>query len=104
MPTELIVEVNASKKAEYVMIEVPIPAGCSYDDNEFNSSYYEVHREYFKNKTSIFCQQLVPGKHIFKIRLQPRFTGSYFMNPVKAELMYFPTFYGRNEIKKTLIK
>ncbi|HKC69572.1 MAG TPA: alpha-2-macroglobulin family protein, partial [Bacteroidia bacterium] len=102
--TDLVVEVNVTKKADYVMIEVPIPAGCSYGDNKFNVSYYEVHREYFKNKTSIFCQELAQGKHIFKIKLQPRFTGSYYLNPAKAELMYFPVFYGRNEIKKTNIK
>ncbi|HXD94057.1 MAG TPA: alpha-2-macroglobulin family protein, partial [Bacteroidia bacterium] len=104
VPTDLVIEVDASKKAEYVMIEVPIPAGCSYDDNKFNTTYYEVHREYFKNKTSIFCQELTQGKHIFKIKLQPRFTGSYHLNPAKAELMYFPIFYGRNEMKKTCIR
>ena len=102
--TDLVVEVIAAKKADYVMIEVPIPAGCSYDDNKLNINYYEAHREYFKNKTSIFCQELSQGKHIFKIKLQPRFSGSYNINPTKAELMYFPVFYGRNEIKKTNIK
>ena len=102
--TDLVVEVYANKKADYVMIEVPIPAGCSYDDNTFNVNYYEVHREYFKNKTSVFCQELPAGRHIFKIKLQPRFTGSYHLNPAKAELMYFPVFYGRNEIRRTQIK
>ena len=102
--TDLVVEVIATKKADYVMIEVPIPAGCSYDDNKSDMNYYEVHREYFKNKTSIFCQELSKGKHIFKIKLQPRFSGSYYLNPTKAELMYFPTFYGKNEIKKTYIR
>lgn len=30
-PVELIVKVNAKQKnPEYVMIEIPIPAGCSY--------------------------------------------------------------------------
>ena len=95
-PVTLIVDVEVKKRANYVMIEVPIPAGCSYAEKE-NYQPYEVHREYFKEKTSIFCHQLLPGQYQFKIALLPRFTGSYTLNPARAELMYFPLFYGRNE-------
>ena len=92
----LMVDVEVKKQANYVMIEVPIPAGCSYAEKG-NHQPYEVHREYFKEKTSIFCHQLLPGQYQFKIALLPRFTGSYTLNPARAELMYFPLFYGRNE-------
>jgi hypothetical protein len=103
IPTELVVEVNVKKKGEYIMIEVPIPAGCSYDDNKYNINSFEAHREYFKQKTSIFCEYLPVGKHIFRIKLQPRFNGSYTVNPTTSELMYFPVFYGRNGIERVKI-
>ena len=100
---ELKVSVTSRNKGDYIIIEVPVPAGCSYGDNSQNTTYTEVHREYFKNKTSIFCEHLNPGNYIFTISLQPRFSGNYTLNPAKAELMYFPVFSGRNELKKTVI-
>jgi hypothetical protein len=95
----ILVTVNVKETADYIMIEVPIPAGCSYDAKPQPFGNYEVHREYFRNKTTIFCQQLPIGKYTFKIPLQARFTGQYTLNPAKIEQMYFPLFYGRNEGK-----
>ncbi|MEQ8469814.1 MAG: carboxypeptidase-like regulatory domain-containing protein [Marinoscillum sp.] len=95
----LIVEVEVAREAEYVMVEVPIPAGCSYASK---SNYYqrEVHREYFKEKVSIFCKRLDRGIHRFEVELLPRYRGSYTLNPAKAELMYFPIFYGHEGVKR----
>jgi TonB-dependent SusC/RagA subfamily outer membrane receptor len=92
-------EVAVKADADYVMIEIPIPAGCSYDGKE--QGYYngEVHREYFKNKVSIFCRKLTTGRYSFAIKLMPRYSGSYHLNPAKAEMMYFPVFYGREGMK-----
>lgn len=103
-PVVLKVDVEAKKKGNYVMIEVPIPAGCSYDANRLASSSAESHREQFKNKTSIFCESLPEGKYTFYIALQPRYSGSYTLNAAKVEMMYFPTFYGRCGQKRTVIK
>ncbi|MCB9334914.1 MAG: carboxypeptidase regulatory-like domain-containing protein [Flavobacteriales bacterium] len=101
---ELKVKVNSKRKGNYIMLEVPIPAGCSYGNNKYNNNYVEIHREYFKNKTNIFCEQLNTGDYTFSISLQPRFNGKYTLNPAKIELMYFPIFYGRNELKKIIIQ
>lgn len=101
-PAKLVVEVEVKQEAEYVMLEVPIPAGCSYEEKSTNYSF-EVHREYLIHKTSIFCQQLRKGKYQFIINLLPRYTGVYTFNPAKAQLMYFPVFYGRNGLKKVSI-
>lgn len=100
---KLIVDLEVKKDADYVMITVPIPAGCSYGTK---GQYYlnEVHREYFKNETNIFCEKLRAGNYSFEINLTPRFSGTYTLNPAKAELMYFPTFNANNEIKKVSIK
>ncbi|MBF8965137.1 carboxypeptidase-like regulatory domain-containing protein [Pontibacter sp. FD36] len=102
-PVELVVEVEAKADADYVLIEVPIPAGCSYDGKKGRGSY-EVHREYFRNKVAIFADRLPKGKHTYTIQLLPRYNGTFTVNPAKAELMYFPVFYGRTGIKGVIIE
>ncbi|NME67014.1 alpha-2-macroglobulin family protein [Flammeovirga aprica] len=99
----LVVEVDVKKSADYVMVNVPIPAGCSYASKK-RGFYNEVHREYFKNEVAIFCKKLKKGNYTFKVELLPRYTGNYHLNPAKAELMYFPTFYGNNELKEVGIQ
>jgi TonB-dependent SusC/RagA subfamily outer membrane receptor len=96
-------EVIARADADFVMIEIPIPAGCSYESKDQNYWGNEIHREYFKNKVSIFCRKLKQGKYNFSIRLMPRYSGIYNLNPAKAEMMYFPVFYGREDMKKVRI-
>lgn len=102
--TELKVTVVAKKAGKYIMINVPIPAACSYADNKGVESLIESHREYFKHQTSIFVESLNKGTYTFTIRLQPRFSGRYYLNPVLVESMYFPTNYGRNSIKNIVVE
>lgn len=97
-------EVTVAAEADYVMVEIPIPAGCGYEDKEQKWWGPEEHREYFKNKVSIFCRKLKPGKHTFSIKLMPRYSGSYTLNPAKAEMMYFPVFFGREAMRKVAIE
>jgi uncharacterized protein YfaS (alpha-2-macroglobulin family) len=101
-PVKLIAHLEVKKDAEYVMINIPIPAGCSYG-NKPSQWGYNTHREYFKNETAIFCRKLTKGEYTYEIELIPRFTGSYNLNPAQAELMYFPTFNANNEMKKVKI-
>ncbi|MDW7691745.1 carboxypeptidase-like regulatory domain-containing protein [Flammeovirgaceae bacterium SG7u.111] len=100
---KLKVEVVVKKKSEYVMIEVPIPAGCTYE-NKRQYYYRETHREYFRNQTSIFCQDLPADTYEFEVELLPRYSGKYTLNPVRAEQMYFPVFYGRNGLKRVVVE
>lgn len=103
-PVILKATVTVKGDADYVMIEIPIPAGCSYQDKSQSYRYNEVHREHFKNKVSIFCSSLSKGTYEFRVSLLPRYGGVYTLNPAKAEMMYFPVFYGREGIKKVEIK
>lgn len=96
-------EVTAKGDADFVMIEIPIPAGCSYENKEQSWQNNEVHREYFKEKVSIFCRKLKQGKYEFTVNLLPRYSGKYTLNPANAEMMYFPVFYGREGMKKVVI-
>ena len=101
---ELWVEVEVKKSADYLYLEVPIPAGCTYDRKPKSYLNNEVYREYFQHETRIFCDRLAPGKYQFMIPLLPRYSGKYTLNPAKIEQMYFPVFFGRNEIKSIQVK
>jgi hypothetical protein len=108
VPVTLKVTVEVKQKnAEHVMIEVPIPAGCSYSSKRQN--YYwgygrETYRESFKEKTVIFCENLPQGTYSFEIELLPRYTGRYTLNPAKAEMMYFPVINSNNDLRKIEIE
>lgn len=102
-PVQLEVIVEVKDEADYVQIEIPIPAGCSYENKRQTSFGEEVHREYFKEKVVIFTRRLTKGEHRFIVDLLPRFSGAFSVNPVKVELMYFPTFYGNEKVKQLLI-
>lgn len=97
----LQVRVEAMSDADYVQLEIPIPAGCTYGPK--TNSHYSEHREYFKDRVVIFIEKMKKGNHTYEIELEPRYTGQYTINPAKAELMYFPTFYGRDEMKSVRI-
>jgi hypothetical protein len=87
--------------AEYVMLEIPIPASCSYASK---SNYWgETYREYFKEKTVIFMERMPKGNYKFYVDLLPRFSGCYTINPAKIELMYVPVVNSNNDMKKAVI-
>ena len=90
--------------AEHAMIEVPIPAGCSYASKQANLWYSNAYRESYKDKTVIFIENLPIGTYTYDIDLLPRFTGTYTLNPAKVELMYFPVVNANNEAKEVGIK
>ena len=103
-PVTLQVSVEVKKDAEFVMINVPIPAGCSYAQKIQSRTHGEVHREYDIHETRIYCERLRAGNYQYTIQLTPRYKGKYHLNPAKVEWMYFPVIYGREEMKKVTIK
>jgi uncharacterized protein YfaS (alpha-2-macroglobulin family) len=103
-PATLHVELKVEKDADYVMINIPIPAGCSYDDKTQRRWSIETYREYDVEETRIYCDHLHAGVYSYDIKLLPRYKGQYTINPAKAEWMYFPVVYGRNEMKKVEIR
>lgn len=104
LPVQLKVILQVKQEsAQYVMLEVPVPAGCSYASKPVYYSGAEVYREYFKEKTVIFSERLPVGTYQFSIPLLPRFTGKYTLNPVKVELMYFPVVNANNDGRRIWI-
>ncbi|MBC7981916.1 hypothetical protein H7X65_02455 [Candidatus Parcubacteria bacterium] len=104
-PVALTVEVDVKKDAaqNYVMIEVPIPGACSYADKGKQYNRVETHREYFKERTVIFCEEMKTGKYIFVIPLLPRFTGRYILNPAQVSLMYVPVVNANTDLKSIAV-
>jgi alpha-2-macroglobulin len=102
-PVRLVISLKVFQKVQYVMLEVPIPAGCSYDSK--NAFYRNsAHMEFFRDHVSLFFENLLPGSYSWDIDLLPRYSGKYTLNPAKAELMYFPTFSSNNEMKRVEIR
>ena len=99
---DVVVTVTASADAEYVVVRVPIPAGCSYADYQ-PYSYPETHRENLRHVANIYCENLPAGTYSFRIRLNPRFSGRYTVNPAQVEMIYFPTFNANNTIRQLTI-
>jgi hypothetical protein len=52
--------VTVLKDAEYVMVEIPIPAGCVQSGNKNGHQYYgrEAGRETYRDRTVIYCNAL----------------------------------------------
>lgn len=103
-PIQLKISLDVKKDAEYVMITVPIPAGCSYESKRPGRMNGEVYREYDLHETRIYCNRLIAGNYTYTVSLIPRYKGKYHVNPAKAEWMYFPVIFGRNEMQKIAIE
>lgn len=91
----LQVKINAKKYAEYVMVEVPIPANCVFKSKPTTNPY----REYFYDKVVLFYEKVNIGEQIITIPLEVRYNGIFTLNPVNVKLMYYPTFFGRENLK-----
>jgi len=58
-----------------------------------------IHKEYSKDRVTFFIPSLTAGEHLFEVRLEPRYAGSFYLNPAKCFMMYFPLVSGRSGIK-----
>ncbi len=96
------VDVTLEADAEYLVISIPIPAGCSYDETTYSYTRGESHREEYKDRVNIFCERIGEGSHHFEVPLNERYPGVYTINPSEVHLIYFPAFNANN--KKTKVR
>ena len=96
------VDVTLEADAEYLVISIPIPAGCSYDENSYSYTRGESHREEYKDRVNIFCERIGEGSHHFEVPLNERYPGVYTINPSEVHLIYFPAF--NANYKKTKVR
>ncbi|MEM7368278.1 MAG: carboxypeptidase-like regulatory domain-containing protein [Bacteroidota bacterium] len=100
---KLNIQLDLEQDADYLMLEIPIPAGCDYVTKKVSKQAGEVYREFWKHKTAIFCENLPAGSYRYEIKLLPRYAGRYTVNPPRAVEMYFPVFEARGSTKSILI-
>ncbi|MDF2457550.1 MAG: large extracellular alpha-helical protein, partial [Cytophagaceae bacterium] len=99
---QLAVHVNVERAASYVMIEVPLPAGCLPAD-QYTKETNETHRESFMDKTNIYLTHVSAGSYTYYVPVKASYAGLYTLNPAKVSLMYFPALYGQEGLKKISI-
>jgi uncharacterized protein YfaS (alpha-2-macroglobulin family) len=97
----LKVHIDAKKSAQFVMVEIPIPAGCVVTNKP---QVPGQHREYLKDKTVIFIERLGKGDLAIDIPLEVRYPGRYTLNPARIELMYIPVLFGREGMKNVVVQ
>lgn len=96
--------VHCDKEADYVMVEIPIPAGCVQAQKATSRSYMESGRENYRDRTAIYCSRLYKGTYIFDVPVEARYKGSYNLSPARAQMMYYADEYGHTEVKRIPIK
>lgn len=100
-PAMLKVHIDAKKSAQFVMVEIPIPAGCVVTHKP---QVPGQHREYLKDKTVVFLERLGKGHLEIDIPLEVRYPGRYTLNPARIELMYIPVLFGREGMKNVVVQ
>ena len=100
----LEVTVTVAEEADYVLVEIPIPAGCSYADREEARGPRAVHREYRRDRVAIFCDRLPAGEYVYRVALAPRFGGRYTVNPVGVEMQYLPVVRGMGAAREVEVR
>jgi len=103
---QVIMKLNviAKKQADYAMIEIPLPASCTYSNANIIENSVEVHREKYKEKLIIYCESLPEGQTTFQVELQARFPGTFNVNPASVKEMYYPFFFGRNGMERIRVE
>lgn len=81
---EYIVNIFAKTNQNYVVIDIPIPAGCTYSSKPIGAYYNEIRREYRKDRVIIYLQNLNFGNHQFTIPLQAMFQGTFHTAPARV--------------------
>jgi hypothetical protein len=99
-------KVIVKKDAQYMSLEIPIPAGCTYAEKPNNQYYrsYEVHREYFKDRIVVYYERLPAGTYDLEFKLESRFNGNYTVNNTLMENMYFPQLNGYNALQTIKVR
>lgn len=102
IPVTLTVDITFYRSAEYLVIEIPVPSGFSYNTRESRMTG-EAHREFHRDHVAIFIRHAYPGRKSFTVELMPRFTGTFTANPAKVSLMYFPTIFSNEGVNEVII-
>lgn len=99
----LTATVTAVESMEYTMVEIPIPAGCSYAKKWNGTLPGETYREYKYDRVIVYFEKLPQGKYTIQIPLQNRFEGEFNVPPSRAAMMYYTEAAGYERAKKVVL-
>ncbi|HSY62284.1 MAG TPA: alpha-2-macroglobulin family protein, partial [Cytophaga sp.] len=99
-----IARLNVSENCSYVMVEIPMAAGCIVEDVIVPGSAMLTHREVFRDKIILYFAQLPKGAYIVKVRQKVLFKGNYQLNPCSVNLMYFPMIQAQTAVRRIKIQ
>lgn len=101
--TNLNLEIEAKESAEYLMIEIPLPAGCTLQREESGFYRASVYEELRGDKVYLYLRK-IEGRFKYSLPLLARYAGEFALNPIKIELMYFPALSGNNTKQNVVVK
>lgn len=101
-PTQLRVDIYAYQSKDYVMIEIPLPAGVIIKDKKMY--YGKDYIEYKSDKILIFKNKISIGENTLIFDIQPIYSGKFNIPPAQISMMYYPHVYGNNLQSKIVIK
>lgn len=102
LPTQLRVDIYAYQSKDYVMIEIPLPAGVIIKDKKMY--YGKDYIEYKSDKILIFKNKISIGENTLTFDIQPIYSGKFNIPPAQISMMYYPHIYGNNEASKIEIE
>lgn len=102
LSTQLKVDIYAFQSKDYVMIEIPLPAGVIIKDKKMY--YGKDYIEYKSDKILIFKNKISIGDNTLTFDVQPIYSGKFNIPPAKISMMYYPHIYGNNLKKEIVIQ
>jgi uncharacterized protein YfaS (alpha-2-macroglobulin family) len=102
---QMFATVYAERKHDYVLVEVPIPAGCTVDAPGplGRSSWLYPNMEIHRDRVVFYVQALSEGISTFVVPIRPRFTGVFVLNLAQVSAMYFPSLNGNSGMGQVVI-
>lgn len=99
--TDAVIElkVMSFRTAKNVMLEVPIPSGCTYNGKKTPRGAIS-HIEYYKHKAIYYIENMRPGEFTIKLPVRVNFSGDFSLPPSNISLMYYPFKSGNNTKKR----
>jgi hypothetical protein len=94
--TNLDIKITAFKTKQYVMIEVPLPAGIAVENKNSIANGDGDYVEYYKNKIIIYKQVMPQGNTNLSIPILAKYSGKFQMPAARICMMYYPFVNGNN--------
>lgn len=101
--TQLVVDISTYKTKEYVMIEIPLPAGVIIK-NKVENHYSRDYIEYKNDKILIYKTIMPMGETQWKFDIEPIYKGSFRIPPAQISMMYYPFVFGNNQASRLTIE